>query len=454
MSKAFDRVNRNLLFHKLLKKKINGKLYFAIKALYTNTLSAVRINNELTNWFVTDSGVRQGDNLSPVLFNIYLNDLAEELNNLKLGVKINDFCVSLLLYADDIVLLSENEENLRKCCYVHEWCQKWQMTVNIEKTKVLHFCKKRTKRSNYRFSLGNELIENVSKFKYLGVIFDEFLNFKECANVLADSAGRALSAVISKCFPFKYASVGWNSFTKLYDSTVYSIMSYSAEVWNFRNHLPGQKIKNRAIRYFLGVHKNAPILGLQSEMGWLNVKFRLYLSTLRYWNRLMTMDYSHLTRKILEYDLCNYNNENWSGHVYRIAKILKCEENILQGEQFNLQSSSDKLYDEMHYEWSKDIPTESKLRNYVKFNQDIEASGYLKISLSRFQRSLMAQLRLGILPLALETGRYYRIPIENRFCKLCQNENIEDEIQFLCCCKYFDHEHLLFFTKLAGKLCW
>ena len=68
----------------------------------------------MTNWFVTDSGVRQCDNLSPVLFNIYLNNLAEELNKLKLGVKINDFCVSLLLYADDIVLLSENEENLQK----------------------------------------------------------------------------------------------------------------------------------------------------------------------------------------------------------------------------------------------------------------------------------------------------------------------------------------------------
>ena len=165
----------------------------------------------------------------------------------------------------------------------------------------------------------------------------------------------------------------------------------------------------------------------------------------------MTMDFSRLTRKILECDLCNFNNENWSGHVYRIAKILNCEENVLQGEQFNLQSSSDKLYDEMHNEWSKAIPTKSKLRNYVKFNQDIETSWYLKISLSRFQRSLMAQLRLGILPLAIETGRYYRIPIENRFCKLCQNETIEDEIHFLCHCKPFDHECLKFFTKLAEK---
>ena len=59
-------------------------------------------------------------------------------------------------------------------------------------------------------------------------------------------------------------------------------------------------------------------------------------------------------------------------YIYRIAKILKCEENILQGEQFNLQSSNDKLYDEMHYEWSKNISTKSKFRKYVQFNQDIE----------------------------------------------------------------------------------
>ena len=86
-------------------------------------------------------------------------------------------------------------------------------------------------------------------------------------------------------------------------------MSYNAGVWNFLNHLPGQNIQNRPIRYFL------------------NVKFRLYLSTVQYWHGLMTMNFSLLTRRILEYDLCNFNIKNWSGHVY-----LKYEENILQGE--------------------------------------------------------------------------------------------------------------------------
>ena len=53
--------------------------------------------------------------------------------------------------------------------------------------------------------------------------------------------------------------------------------------------------------------------------------------------------------------------------------------------------------------------------------------------------------------LAIESGQYYGIPVENRFCKLCQSENIEDEINFLCCCKHFVHGRLSFFTKLAKK---
>ena len=59
--------------------------------------------------------------------------------------------------------------------------------------------------------------------------------------------------------------------------------------------------------------------------------------------------------------MCNFSIENLSEHVYRTAEILKSEENILQGEQFNLQPSNDKLYDEMHYEWSKTYSNKIKV---------------------------------------------------------------------------------------------
>ena len=94
MSKEVDCINHNMLCFKLLKNKINGNFYNAIIALYKETESCVQINNFTTIWFGTLQGEQQGDNLSPTLFNIHLNDL--------------------VLYADDIVLISENEQSLQK----------------------------------------------------------------------------------------------------------------------------------------------------------------------------------------------------------------------------------------------------------------------------------------------------------------------------------------------------
>ena len=80
MAKAFDSVNRDLLFHKLLSYIIDGKMYFAIKALYRNTLNCIKLNGHLSKWFTSLFGVRQGDTLSPTLFNIFINDLMDEMN--------------------------------------------------------------------------------------------------------------------------------------------------------------------------------------------------------------------------------------------------------------------------------------------------------------------------------------------------------------------------------------
>ena len=77
MKKAFDWVDRDLLFYKLLMYNIDGKIYNSIKSLYSHPLSSIKLNNYRTDWFTTESGVRQGDSLSPTLFGIFIyNDLA------------------------------------------------------------------------------------------------------------------------------------------------------------------------------------------------------------------------------------------------------------------------------------------------------------------------------------------------------------------------------------------
>ena len=102
-------------------------MYWAISSLFQNPKSCVVLNVFATDWFGCPIGVKQGDTISPTLFAIYINDLAGELDQSGLGVKVGaDLQLSCLLYADDIVLLADNEDdlqallkfvNLRSTCY-------------------------------------------------------------------------------------------------------------------------------------------------------------------------------------------------------------------------------------------------------------------------------------------------------------------------------------------------
>ena len=85
--KAFDSVDRSLLFFKLSEIGICGSMYRAIASLYSNPRSRVILNEEKTDYFDCPMGVKQGDCLSPTLFAIFINDLAIELKQSGLGVR-------------------------------------------------------------------------------------------------------------------------------------------------------------------------------------------------------------------------------------------------------------------------------------------------------------------------------------------------------------------------------
>ena len=110
--KDFDWIPRDLLMCKLLSYNVDGNFYNAIKFMYSNTTSSVKLNNIFTKWFDTTTGVRRGDTLSPTLFNIFLNDLITDLK-LFSGIETDDFSLSVLCYADDIVILCDSEEKLQ-----------------------------------------------------------------------------------------------------------------------------------------------------------------------------------------------------------------------------------------------------------------------------------------------------------------------------------------------------
>ena len=129
--KAFDTVDRHMLMFKLIQIGVTGQFYKAIVSLYQNPKSRVILNEYSTEYFECPIGVKQGDTLSPTLFTVYINDLASELRDSMLGIKLENNSgilleiVSTLLYADDIVLLAENENDLQSMLLILEnWCKK------------------------------------------------------------------------------------------------------------------------------------------------------------------------------------------------------------------------------------------------------------------------------------------------------------------------------------------
>ena len=114
-------------------------------------------------------------------------------------MEIGDDQLALLLYADDIVLLAPTEESLQLMLNkLNEWCAKWRLLINQEKTKIVHFRPVSIQETQYNFVCGELALEKTSTYKYLGLWFHEHLDMKFAVNELTKSASRALSALYTK----------------------------------------------------------------------------------------------------------------------------------------------------------------------------------------------------------------------------------------------------------------
>ena len=143
--KAFDKVDHGFFWQKIGQAKRTGKVLRVIQSLYQKTKARVRVNGELTDVFICNIGVRQGDNLLPLLFITFLNDfnnlIRTESEGICLNAERNEELTTFLkmyslLYADDTLLLSETEKDMKraldatlKCCIQNK------MTTNVSKTK-------------------------------------------------------------------------------------------------------------------------------------------------------------------------------------------------------------------------------------------------------------------------------------------------------------------------------
>ena len=186
------------MIYKLREIGLSGKFYQAVISLYKTSKSSVQINNVASEWFDVTNGVRQGDSLSPTLFSFYLNDLATEIKDLNVGAPVADMCISLLLYVDDIVLITPDEEKLQSLLnVVDKWCRIWGMEINNKKTQILHVRNYQSPRSTYQFSCGDSLLNYTDTYKYLGYMIHEHLCETKNVEIMTAFASRSFGRIHS-----------------------------------------------------------------------------------------------------------------------------------------------------------------------------------------------------------------------------------------------------------------
>ncbi len=440
--KAFDLVDRNMLLYRFLELGIDGKMYESIKSIYHRAFCAVRINGTMTDWFESSQGTKQGDNLSPNCFSLYLNPLLTELKSSGKGVKVGESLISVLAYADDLVLMAENASDLQHLVDIlHAWCFKWRLKVNVDKTKIIHFRNKNRPKSDFDFCINSVPLEYVSEYKYLGIILTESMDFEKTAELLSASAGRALGSVINKV---KYnKDLGFNTYTTLFDSCVAPILLYASGVWGTKGFKCCEDVILRACRFYCGVHRLTPIPGIQGDFGWLDCKSRWKIEAIRLYNRFINMDNDRLNKIVFLYDkqLCE---NNWSQKIKKLIGELDLDQHWTRNTVIPLDIVKTRVKDQFIADWKHQCSTKDKLRTYVTFKDSVEVAPHLSSNLPKYERSLISQIRLGVLPLRIETGRFVNLPANDRLCQVCKQNSVEDEAHFLFeCDKYAEERQAL-----------
>ena len=134
------------------KSYITSKLLNVIVNMYNTIKSCVSLDGKLSDYFVSYNGVRQGENLSPFLFSLFVNDLEDFLfqhgcNPIEIEGNDEQVLLRLLIimYADDTVLFASSKEDLQKCLDgLKLYCDKWKLQINADKTKVMIFFQNRS----------------------------------------------------------------------------------------------------------------------------------------------------------------------------------------------------------------------------------------------------------------------------------------------------------------------
>jgi hypothetical protein len=461
LHKAFDSVCHEAMFYKLLSLGMNGSVYRIIKDMYSKTKLQVHVGTGLTDSFNSVMGVKQGDNLSPTLFNIFLNDLPNIFDEKCNPVQLDCLQINSLLYADDLVILSESVSGLQ-CCLnkMENYCNKWGLMINTKKTKVITFNPPKTNLNT--FTLDNTTLEVVNEITYLGVTLTKNGSF---TNTMTSLFKKSLKGIFKLKRQLSILPA-INCSLHLFDHMIKPILLYGSEVWAFsmfgeRNHTklktsnietlynsrssPVEKSQIKFAKMCLGVGTKTDTLGVYGELGLCPLYIDAIDRMLKYWLFIEEQSPNIILQAAYKcsQNLHNDNTFSWYSFALKLKKIIlheNCTGTAPSKHEISLIKR--RLTSRYAQFWRKSLMDDSKtksqngkkLRTYRNYKILHQRESYLSIIRHPDHRRELTKFRLSAHRLMIELGRHIKLKVNERVCPNCQLNQVEDEAHFLLSC--------------------
>lgn len=295
--RAFDGVCHQLLWQKLYHGGISAKIIRFLQCLYGGANFRVRVNNHHSRPFDVVEGVLQGEPLSPFLFSMFIIDIENYFRDRGVaGINIDNYNdLLLLLYADDLVILSDAPGDLqRKLVLLEQYSVHNQLEVNVSKSKIVCFRRSPRVPDNLSFKFAGKKLEMVNSYNYLGVVFSSSSLFFEMSSSAVNKTAMCTGSVMSLMSRSKIIS--WNSRITLYESMVLNSISHCIGVWGLRYPALLERGQVRFFKNLLHLPRCTPDFAVRLESGMLPLSFLIFKMSLSWLEKVLSLRENRLPR--------------------------------------------------------------------------------------------------------------------------------------------------------------
>lgn len=473
--KAYDCIDRNVLWDCLKQMGLHGNILSSIMGMYREVPLSVRVKGEQGNSFTSEVGVKQGDPLSPLLFGLLIDHIENILSKMlpQVGVDLAGSLVRVLLYADDLVLLAESPPDLQQLLdALSAFCQLYSLTVNVRKSEAMVFNGQPSDRAGLtQIKYNGAPMEVKPVFLYLGILFHERDSIQPSVVRNLDKGRKAMYAMVRRCYALGIHNVHLKC--HLFDNLVKPILSYGCEIWCpllLHKHGIATSSKGAAsqmeqlhlcfLYQCLGVRRSTPTLPLLYELqreplavGWLK-------QAVRFWNKVHARRPSDLTKRAMQESCSMAAAGNKVCWAYCFQKCLGAGGNAPVSTSIDENDAASYMIDDWLRRSSHTLMHEGQVEREVRSVPDHEHRGFKILTYFKWFATVggeprqrkwwfylhdrehictMAQFRLGSHWLDIEIRRFRdRTSRSLRVCRCCTEGVREDEMHILTCPLYQD----------------